>query len=223
MILKTTKCAENSHPEFILSWNELGSVVFDDARGVAAYLEEKVGEGVTFLPGETVQVGWMETVVDREGDYLTLSEPDFVSMPYQWAPGLNKTLQHLRLHRDYCDSFGLLDKIMLSSIRHSVIVGRDLAKTVDSFVMERSKPANSDSGWFVGSADTALDYCDARNLQRISLYELGLHHPRTIAWLGLPEGVKIGFSRENFELRYLGTLLHATTGSLLQRLYSAES
>lgn len=184
-----TSCRTEGHPEFRLQVDET-AVPEPDIRFFVEALEGWVQQGDRFVNGETVQLGWSVMRVRPNADgTLSLLEPDFVSLPIAWVDSVTVTLQHLRLHKDVCESFFDPDALECPSLRDSCIVCTQLS-SAPQLVMERfADPDPGDSGWFIGCRDGAHDHNDAAALGRMSLYEAVLANRAALPFLGLPEGV----------------------------------
>jgi hypothetical protein len=94
------------------------------------------------------------------------------------------------------------------------VVGADLTQGLDQLVLERSEPYGSDSGWFVARLDTKLDYDDAANLRRISIYQALLRWPRVAGFLALPIGSRVE-AAERSHISHNGEPLEIRKGSFL--------
>jgi hypothetical protein len=170
MIISTTQCRQFGHPEFVLQADE--SVVPDIyIQEMVETIEGMVANGSVFRPCETFQIGWMLTRVhDHSPNRLTLEEPDMVSLPIRWVPGLTHTLRQKMLQVFMLDSVSLRDDMQIPSIRQSLIACTRY--THEGFFMNRSKGSNErDSGWFVGCLDKGHDHNNLANLRSLSLYE----------------------------------------------------
>ena len=121
----------------------------------------------------------------------------------------------LRLQKEITESVGLADEIDPASIRYSLLVGTDLTKNTNTFILERIQPVDSDSGWFVGCLETVLDYNDAANLDRISVYQAVLNWPQIAGFLALPADCRVEVSNANTVFSRNGLPLEVQKGSFL--------
>src|SRR5262249_29298694 len=117
---------------------------------------------------------------------------------------------------DVAESVGLGDELDSPSIYHSLLVGVDLTEESNSFVLERFEPRASDSGWFIGKLDSQIDYNNAENLRRISVYESILNWPHVAGFLGLSPGCRVESSSEQLEISRDGKKLEIQKKSLLE-------
>jgi hypothetical protein len=186
--LETRSCHQHRHPEFAL---ELGEGVRElDAEWLRATLEGLVAQGRRFHPGETLQLGWsIARIGPLEDGRLTLLEPDFESLPTHFVPGATRSLLHLRLQRSVAESLGLAEPAF-PSLRQSAIVCSRLARARPLW-LDRASPQGVDSGWFIGCAGESHEHQSARNLERLSLYEVALQQPAVVPYLALPPGVQL--------------------------------
>lgn len=83
---------------------------------------------------------------------LGFLEPDMQVLPVREVPGLTSSLQHLRLHKDVCESLFDPPQIVFAPLWHSAIVCSRLG-TTSTFVMDRVAPEGNVSGWFFGCGD----------------------------------------------------------------------
>lgn len=214
--IATTRCSAFLHPEF--------QIVFDttvprvDIDVLVSYLEGSVEEGARYKEGDFVTVGSMLLRVAVVGDSLTLEEPDFQAVPIEWAVGVTQTMRLLRLQRDVAESVGLGGEINLPSIRSSLLVGADLSRLDEELVLDRMGSDQSDSGWFIGRGDSALDYENEANLIRMSVYEAIVKWPKVAGFLGLPAGCRVEISGGDLRLTHHGDALKIKPGSLVNAL-----
>lgn len=190
MILNTTKCGQFKHPEFTLEADE-SAVPATHLQDMAKTIESMVAQGSVFKPGETSQVGWMITEVQRYGtSQLTLVEPDMKSFPIKWVPGITHTLRQKMIQVFMLDSVSLRDDMEIPSILQSLLVCTRY--TSSSFFMNRSEnPNETDSGWFVGCLEDGHNHNDPANLRCVSLYEAYLHQHGIEGFVTFPVGSMI--------------------------------
>lgn len=190
--MRTCTCGSRNHPEFCISY-DADSALHEDVEWLVGFLEKSVSLGSEYRPGQTCQIGWMVTSIGQRSDNdLALLEPDFNSLPVSWKESVTTTLRHLRLQKDVCESLGVVEEMEFPSICDSGIVGVDVsASNCEKLVLDRDTRSGNDSGWFVGSAAPEIDYNDASNLRRCSLYEVGMLAPMAVMFLALPEGFRV--------------------------------
>lgn len=185
MRLTTSKCGQYKHREFVLEANE-AIVPVDYLQQIVTILEEMVASGSAFEPQETFQVGWMPTLIQACGPgCLTLFEPDMISLPVEWVPGITNTLRQMMLQLFMLDSVNLRNQIDFPNIRKSLITCNRYSET--NFFMHRQKPSSeSDSGWFIGCLDQTHCHNNTDNLNCISVYEAMLHQKALQGFAAFP-------------------------------------
>jgi hypothetical protein len=181
------------------------------------WLESAVARGERFSDGQTCQVGWMifQVRAEKEGS-LSLWEPDMRQMPIIWVESVSRTLAHLRLQKDVCESVLTADDVSFPSLGQSAIICTQLGQTTD-VVMERTAPSHeSDSGWFCGCTDEEHDHNNTDHLQCVSLYEAAVKYaPEIIPYLALPEGILLKAGRDTPTIFLHGEELTIKPGSYL--------
>ena len=194
MQIRTSSCSRRKHFEICLTFDPDVAAKADVER-LKAFFEASVAKGAKFRAGQTFQIGWMTTLfVQRADGDLGITEPDFASLPIRATESVTSTVKHLRLQRDVCGGFGLADEEEFPSIRDSAIVAIDVPQGCEELFLARSAPSDGDSGWFIGPRETDLDYREASNLRRCSLYEIAMLVPASIRFLALPEGFEVMLS-----------------------------
>lgn len=211
--ISTTKCSAVQHPEFIVEFDSAVPPI--DINMFISFLEESVKEGIRYKDGEHIALGSMLLRIKRSEKNLAIEEPDLKSLPIEWKQGVTRSIQLLRLQKDVAASVGLENEIDHPSIRISLLVGTDLSQCDEDLVLDRIKPVDLDSGWFVGRRDSVLDYCNEANLIRISVYEAILNWPKIGGFLALPAGCRIELSKTTPYFARNGNALRIKSGSVL--------
>jgi hypothetical protein len=142
---------------------------------------------VRFKPNETVQIGWMRTILKeaKNGD-LEVWEPDFDSMPIKWTRGANNTMRHLILQKSVPELIGCepsFPSLLQAGIASQMFLGKS-----DEFIMCR-EIMGDDSGWLFRDAHEEIT--QATPCWHKSLYELSLFCVQIIPFLGLPDGATV--------------------------------
>jgi len=178
-----------------------------------------VADGSRYVPGQTLQVGWIiNRIQETQDGLLTPCEPDFSSLPIAWDESVTTTLSHLRLQKDTCSSFGI-EVLHFPSMLQSGLVGVDVISGLDGIVMERLDATDdTDSGWFLGSLQSQCDYADPAMLRRCSLYELAIQIPHCIQFLALPIGSRVECCESMIQFELQGAPIAALPESLVARL-----
>jgi hypothetical protein len=156
-------------------------------------LEGMVEGGSVFAPGQTLQVGWMITQVQRYDETrLTLFEPDMRSLPVKYVPGVTETLRQMMLQLFVIDSLGVTRNEMdIPSIRQSVVVCDRYLEASGVLLMRGKAQNKSDSGWFIGCLDKEHDHQNTQNLAKIPLYDAFLNRNAIQGWMAFPSGTLI--------------------------------
>jgi hypothetical protein len=190
--VSTTQCEKFRHPEFRLTVDSYIPRI--DIGVLVSFLEESVENGSRFADGETISFGSMLLRVASIDGSFSLEEPDLKSLPIVWKNGVTQSLKLLRLQKDIAESVGLNEEVDPPSIRCSLLVAADMTQDCQAFVLERTSPVQSDSGWFIGRLDTQLDYRNSANLNRQSVYQAILNWPQIAGFLALPAGCRVDVS-----------------------------
>src|SRR5437660_6277255 len=105
---ETTKhCSKYSQQEISFAYDP-NRVLEGDAKWLLEWLESEVAKGRRFLPGETVQIGWMVTKLEAsEDEILKICEPDMKALPVKFVDSVTNTLTHWRLQKMVAESIGL--------------------------------------------------------------------------------------------------------------------
>lgn len=209
----TTRCSQYQHPEFRVAYDS--TIVQGDVDTLVSWLEESVAQETRFKVWETIAFGSMLLrVAAMDGD-LALEEPDLQSFPIEWTLGVTQSIKLMRLQKDIVESVGLDGELDFAEIRSSLLVGTDLANDTEAFFLERAERVGSDSGWFIGSLETELDYNDPANLDRLSVYRAILDWPQVAGFLGLPADCRVEVTGSTLLVSRSGEPLEIKKGSLL--------
>jgi hypothetical protein len=220
MMSRTSNRNMTDHPAFSFAW-DADKVPPQDAQWLCDVLERGVSCGHRHAPGDTIQIGWMVNLISgREDQTLAILEPDLRTMPIKWIDSVTTTLQHLRLQKDAVDSVGLLDVLAFPSICESALMGVDVTLDTGGLLLERAPAEGSDSGWFMGDADSQSDYDDPANLRRVSLYDAARLVPRCVMFMALPPGTRVLLSPGSAQVSYLGAGRSFGPGTLLARAFA---
>jgi len=218
LIITTNKCSKAKHPEFSFCIDP-NTVVQDDLVWFRSTLEADVLRGSRYQAGETLQIGWMlNSLIQREDGTLGVLEPDFKSIPIVWVDSVTTTLQHLRLQKAVVESVGFGGQIQYPSILQSGLIGVDLTPQPGRLICDRSEEEGTDSGWFVGNAETACDYNNPTNLIRLSLYQMSLLVPNVVMFFALPCQCRVVFVDRSVEIYYCERRLDILPNSFLHQL-----
>jgi hypothetical protein len=208
----TDGCSKYQHPEFEFEVAE--GVPAVDAEHFKSILVQMVASGSRFKPGETLQVAWtILRVAEGEKGRLTLLEPDMQGMPIKYVSGVTRTLRFMRAQRDTADSFGLVEKMKLTTLMDVIFVPADPAK-IEMVQLHREPPDKKMSGWFLLEAGK-----DAPEFRPMSMYELALSRPNLVKFFALPPGSDVVVDPSGFISLFLeGKELEPEAGSFVAEL-----
>ena len=210
--LTSNGCRRYNHPEFIIRLAD-SSVLEMDAKPILQHLENEVSQGVKYLPTQTLQVGWMIVIFKSEEEYLlSLNEPDMKEIPIRFVNSMSNTVHHLRLQKDAAESIGA--EPCFPNIRQSALKCSKYDDNSD-FFMERSEPAQNDSGWFFGCSNPKHDHNELSSLRRVSLYDLGCSRADIIPFLAFPPGCSIMINGPTIAVNLKGVPCLFRSGSYL--------
>lgn len=217
MIRQTQNCRQHIHPEFVLVFDPKVAIE-PDVDWFLGNLEKSVAQGERYIDGQTFPVGSMFTMIRGNADgTLSILEPDMIEMPVRWIDSISNTLAILRLQKDVVESVLPSDMLDFPSLRQSCIICNRLLDNQE-FLMERTEPADRDSGWFVGCREEH-DHQDPSQLVCISLFEAVVKRCRAmIGYLALPTGSLVGVTREGPGVFLDRNQLEVRPGSYLERL-----
>ena len=197
MIVATRRCTDHNHAEFVLEVDS-SAVPQQHIDQLIETLEGMVERGSVFSPGQTLQVGWMITQVQRHDETrLTLFEPDMQSVPVKYVPGVTETLRQMMLQLFVIDSLGVARSDMeIPSIRQSAVVC-DKYQEASGILLVRGKAQDrSDSGWFIGCLDKDHDHKKIQNLTKVQLYDAFLNRKAIQSWMAFPSGTFIALQQD---------------------------
>ncbi len=154
---------------------------------LTAYFEREIGQGRIFKAEDTIQIGWMLTILKADGlGALEVWEPDFDAFPIRWTSGATNTLRHLLIQRQTCEEANL--DMEFPSICDAGVVSRRFMEQGGGFVMSRDHPEDRDSGWVFQLYEEEVPEDDG---EYRSLFEICLHRPEIIPFVALPPGATV--------------------------------
>jgi hypothetical protein len=225
MIVSTVRCRDNGHAEFVLEVNDR-AVPHQHVSRVIETIEEMVAHGSVFAPGETFQIGWMITRVQRyDEERLTLFEPDMRTFPFTFVPGLTGTLRQMTLQLFFIDSLAVPRGDMdIPSVCQSAIVCNKYAGAKSLLLSRGGATGPRDSGWFFGCADESHNHEDENSLVRVSLYEAFLKQNHIQGWMAFPAETSVALQEGGVPKIFRGGReLQIEADSYLARLLERNS
>lgn len=210
-VLRTDLRKRYNHPDILIqvddSWVQL-------ADWLPRYFTEQVQQGVHFVPGQLVQVGWMLLrIEDNAEGCLFVSEPDLKSMPIQWSVGATRTVRLLALHRAICDE--LCVNLEFCSLREALSTTTEVPPN-NEFYLTRTEAEGSNSGWILHRHNEA-------ELRLMSLYEAALINNAIIPFLALPTGSAVVRNEDRLTVSVGGLELSSESSPLFRHLATADN
>ena len=194
------------HPDIVVE-----STVPAAADWMLKYFEQAIGRGEKFQGDETVQCGWYFVKLVRADGDLAVFEPEFGTMPIQWAPGVNDAFRFLTMQRQICDRLQV--EPQYPSLRQSGVVSPNFFSSGKKFRLSRETEAARDSGWVFREGDQRDE--DGRHC---SLYEIAIHVPAVIPFLALPEDSVIERDGERLEICSASKRVSSDRDAVLRQL-----
>jgi hypothetical protein len=190
-----------------------------DPAWLVGFLQESVANGKHFLPGQTIQIGWMLVLLKAtESGVLELWEPQFDSIPIKWIRGIDNTLRHLILQKSITE----LLKVdpMFPSLRDSGSASKSFltVPSPNDFRLFREPSKGNDSGWRLDAAPFKSQHTEYRSLFELSFYQMAI-----VPFLALPTGAVINKSGTNLVVEVAGLSLDSKQSGLLQKLANSKT
>ncbi|RSZ55420.1 hypothetical protein HF313_04510 [Massilia atriviolacea] len=213
----TSTCHAFGHPEFSVrvSGTHIPEV---DVQWLLDYLAQAVARGERFSAGDSLQVGWMATIVQAgPGGTLCVTEPDMRSIPIAFVDAVDRTLAHLRSQGDIVASIDPAREPVFPSLRQTAVVHVDY-RTSGSILLSRFEPQGARSGWWITDCEGEDDAQDPTRFTTISLYRLALDRPELVKLFALPPGLQVFVEGTRIHVIDDEGELIALPGSFLDRL-----
>lgn len=207
---RTSGCERFDQKEIVLHLSDEAGM---SPTWLLDYFTTEVASGRRFKAGETVQIGWMITMLkeNREGD-LEVWEPRFGPVPIQWMRGINKTIRHVILQNSVCEM--VHQEPVYASLQHAGNVAFSFWRVKDAFFMSRVEPVGRASGWQF-SSERRDEYFEKLH----SLFEVASRVPLIIPFLALPPGATVERNREEIRIEFRGLQVSSGDHDLLRRLH----
>ncbi|WP_334004951.1 hypothetical protein [Burkholderia cepacia] len=218
-IHRTVDCKRFAHPEFQIQVTN-GAIPDQDISRLLRFLEQRVADGERFRAGETLQIGWMLTMLDGgPTDTLRITEPDMKEIPIRFIDSVNSTLMHLRNQKDVVGSVAMDLQPDFPSLLQSAVVHAEY-KSACRVLLTRDLAHETDSGWSLTDLNDELGSQNPGQFIRISLYQLGVDRPDLIKFFALPPGLRVAVNDP--QIRVIGPEgeMQPIPGSFLEALNS---
>ncbi len=177
-----------------------------------SYFNDQVQGGVRFKAGQTIQIGWglLKLTGDDDGE-LSVSEPDFSSMPVRWVEGASRVMRHFIIQREVCDQIGV--EPLFPSMVEPGVVSPSFVSGPSAFSMSRDQ-----TGWLFVSKHDAGHQAELH-----SLYAVGIERPAIIPFLALPSNAEILWEEGCVEITLDGLHQSSTSNSFLKKLVDSPA
>jgi len=191
LVHTTSECKLHNHSEFQLRVSN-SAIPAEDISWFLRFFEQRVSQGERFRSGESLQVGWMFTMLeDGPGGFLRVLEPDMKVVPVKFVDSVDGTLMHLRNQRDVVGSLLPPVEPDFPSLRQSAVVHVNY-KDASRVLLTRSAAVDgTDSGWWLSDLDEQAGSQDPTRFVRTSLYQLGVDRPDLVKFFALPAGLQV--------------------------------
>jgi len=158
------------------------------ANSYISWLDETITQGAKYRAGENIGFGFVvNRLVDNQDGTLSLSEPDFVSYPTKYVPGISQSLRLISLQKFYLSGFEQPVKASVVNISQEVYVHKDY-QSFSTLRMQRMPPQQNFSGWVLFPDTDQPPALTPENFQAISIYQLILQRPVLSQYFALPVG-----------------------------------
>jgi hypothetical protein len=187
----TSNCKRHNHPEFQIRVSN-SAVPAEDISLLLSFFEQRVAQGEKFRSGESLQVGWMLTMLeDGPEGFLRVLEPDMKVVPVKFVDSVDGTLMHLRNQQDVVRSLSSPVEPDFPSLRQSVVVHVNY-KEASRILLTRSGAEDvADSGWWLSDLDDKAGSQDPTRFVKTSLYQLGIDRPDLVKFFAVPAELQV--------------------------------
>lgn len=187
----TAGCQRFGHPEFRVRVGNK-AIPDQDVAWFLRFLESRVAEGEKFSGGQSLQVGWMYTMLEKADDgFLRVMEPDMKQIPVHFIDSVDSTLMHLRNQKDVVQS--LVPEIApdFPSLQESAVVHLQY-KSAARVLLTRAAPHDAaDSGWWLTDLSDEHGTQDPSRFTKTSLYQLAIDRPDLVKFFAVPPGLQV--------------------------------
>jgi hypothetical protein len=214
----TSNCSRYKHPEFQIRVSNI-AVPAEDISWLLQFFESRVAQGGRFRSGESVQVGWMLTMLeDGPGGFLRVLEPDMRVVPVRFIDSVDSTLVHLRNQQDLVRSLSASVEPDFPSLRQSVVVHVNYKDSARILLTRSDAVGGTDSGWWLSDLDDQARSQDPARFFKTSLYQLGVDRPDLIKFFAVPAGLQVVVDGARIGVLQAGGEVQQIPGSYLSEL-----
>ena len=188
---ETSDCKRHDHPEFQIRVSN-SAVPAEDVSWLLRFFEQRVAEGAKFRSGQSLQVGWMFTMLeDGPEGFLRVLEPDMKAIPVKFVDSVDSTLMHLRNQQDVVRSLLLPAEPDFPSLRQSAVVHVNYKEATRVLLTRSDALDGADSGWWLSDLDDQAGSQDPARFVKTSLYQLGVDRPDLVKFFAVPAGLQV--------------------------------
>jgi hypothetical protein len=148
------------------------------------------GTGTGLIDGALFEIGWIDFRLRKQPDgSLLVCEPDFASDPLKaLSEDVSRSLTVLTAQLDLLRVVSLTPEIC--RFNQTLLVRKGALD--QRYIFARRQPASgSESGWYVGPADSPAEKPAPSDLEAIPLYSLMNRRPQILLALSLPVGCMV--------------------------------
>jgi hypothetical protein len=185
---RTTKCTALGHPEITLTLSKPPPIA-DVHQMLINYFEAAVARGTTFLPSQTVQIGWsLLRLCERDDGTFGVEERE-LTPDVRWVEQVDRALVDVWLQKEVAISVGLADSLAFPRQDDTALVS-DCALAKTQLVMTRLPDDDlpvAFSGWMFACA---ADH-DHGDRKQVPLLAIAAIQPGLVQLLALPHGTSV--------------------------------
>jgi hypothetical protein len=216
-IHRTVNCKRFDHPEFQIQVSDR-AIPASDVGWLLEYLEQRVADGESFRAGETLQIGWMLTMLESGPDnFLRVMEPDMRAIPIKFVDSVDSTLKHLRNQKDMVESIGAARQPDFPSLQQSAVVHVEY-KSASSVLLSRGPAHETDSGWSLTDLNDEAGSKNPSRFVKVSLYQLSVDRPDLVKFFALPPSLQVVLAHPQIRVLGPGGDIQPVPGSYLEAL-----
>lgn len=214
----TSNCKLYGHPEFQIRVSN-GTVPTEDIALLLQFFEQRVAQGEKFRSGESLQVGWMFTMLeDGPAGFLRVLEPDMKVVPVKFVDSVDRTLMQLRNQQDIVRSLSVPVEPDFPSLRQSAVVHVNYKEASRVLLTRNGAVDGADSGWWLSDLDDQAGSQDPTRFFKTSLYQLGVDRPDLVKFFAVPAGLQVVVDGARIGVLAAGDEVQQIPGSYLSEL-----
>lgn len=218
LVHATTNCKLYKHPEFQIRVSNI-AVPAEDISSLLRFFEQRVAQGEKFRSGESLQVGWMFTMLeDGPEGFLRVLEPDMKVVPVKFVDSVDGTLMHLRNQQDVVRSLSPPVEPDFPSLQQSAVVHVNYKEASRVLLTRGAAVDETDSGWWLSDLDDQVGSHDPSRFVKTSLYQLGIDRPDLVKFFAVPAELQVVVDGARIGVLGVGGEVPQIPGSYLSEL-----